>query len=629
MSFFRSKRNSIITVGIFGIIILSFIFWGGQKAGSASSSTLVTVNGEDIPNRLFFRRLNQERQMFSQYMGSQQKLNDELNQLIERKVATSLVMRKLLVQEAHKLGIRIGADEILETLKKETAFQDPKLKRFSPIVYQSVLQANELDPREFEQDLADDLAADRLRGLIEQTISVSESEVQDHARLQSAQFDLSILTFDPTTAAAKKLVSTTESQAKAYFEGHKSEFLSTEKRTFKVASLDVGKLQRTFKPNDIELKNYFETVIKKSKESPLGVGEQAHALHILISDPSAKGFSKAQDLMKKIRTEDDFRNAAQFSSEDYSNASEGGDLGYFGRNAMVKPFSEAAFTKAKIGQVYGPVKTDYGHHLIWLMDKTSDSQDYSARQKQIAYLYLKEKTAAKTKEILEGVKAARSKDDAKFNQFLESKGFSISETEALDRKSKSTLPYLVLQEGLKAPKDQWQEPQEVGKKIIVVKVTQIIPPTPLSFAEAKDQVVARLESEGLETFVKNLYAELVSGKKSLAETEKISTSHQTLKGFKSFATQLAEPIGSSDVLTKAAQELSTASRFSAPMMHEGKWIILASENWKDGANPSKDALSKAEKEALSRKRASFFESYSNRLVKAAKIPEDFKKRYNI
>jgi hypothetical protein len=65
------------------------------------------------------------------------------------------------------------------------------------------------------------------------------------------------------------------------------------------------------------------------------------------------------------------------------------------------------------------------------------------------------------------------------------------------------------------------------------------------------------------------------------------------------------------------------------MMHEGKWIILASENWKDNANLSKDDLSKAEKEALSRKRAAFFESYSNRLVKAAKIPEDFKKRYNI
>ncbi len=76
-------------------------------------------------------------------------------------------------------------------------------------------------------------------------------------------------------------------------------------------------------------------------------------------------------LRDSIDDEEEFKEAAKYFSQDNTNETEG-DLGYFGRGTMVKEFEDAAFN-APIGKVIGPVRTEFGYHLIYITDRVTQS----------------------------------------------------------------------------------------------------------------------------------------------------------------------------------------------------------------------------------------------------------------
>jgi peptidyl-prolyl cis-trans isomerase C len=135
--------------------------------------------------------------------------------------------------------------------------------------------------------------------------------------------------------------------------------------------------------SDQEMKAYYEGNLNMFKKS-----EQVQASHILIKvDPEAKEADKAkaratlEKIQKKLKTGGDFAALAGESSECPSKA-RGGDLGYFGRGQMVKPFEDVAFSLKK-GEVSDIVETGFGYHLIKVTDKKPETI--------IAYTDVKEK----------------------------------------------------------------------------------------------------------------------------------------------------------------------------------------------------------------------------------------------
>ncbi len=100
-----------------------------------------------------------------------------------------------------------------------------------------------------------------------------------------------------------------------------------------------------------------------------------HARHILIGSPEDDAATKeanrkqALELKRRIEKGEDFATLAREYSKDPGSASLGGDLGWFGKGQMVKPFEDAAFS-APVGKVVGPVETRFGYHLIQVLDKS-------------------------------------------------------------------------------------------------------------------------------------------------------------------------------------------------------------------------------------------------------------------
>ncbi len=120
---------------------------------------------------------------------------------------------------------------------------------------------------------------------------------------------------------------------------------------------------------DKDVEQYYE--INKDKFT---VPKQVHARHILIKAESSatdeekkKAKAKAEEILEQLRKGEDFAKLAGEYSEDPGSRTKGGDLGYFARGAMVKPFEDAAFAM-KPGETSGVVETSFGYHIIKVED---------------------------------------------------------------------------------------------------------------------------------------------------------------------------------------------------------------------------------------------------------------------
>lgn len=118
-------------------------------------------------------------------------------------------------------------------------------------------------------------------------------------------------------------------------------------------------LEKRIKISDSDIKTYFE----ENKET-LNEPEKVRASHILVDSEK-----EANDILAKIKNGEDFAKLAKELSKDPGSASNGGDLDFFARGAMVEPFENEAFS-LKIGEMSAkPVKTKNGYHIIKVTDK--------------------------------------------------------------------------------------------------------------------------------------------------------------------------------------------------------------------------------------------------------------------
>lgn len=112
---------------------------------------------------------------------------------------------------------------------------------------------------------------------------------------------------------------------------------------------------------DDEIREYYDENPDEFTEP-----EQVHARHILVEEREL-----AEDLIRQLQDGADFAELAEEHSTDPGSAADGGDLGWFARGRMVEPFEEAAFG-AEPGSVVGPVQTQFGFHVIEVLDRRAE-----------------------------------------------------------------------------------------------------------------------------------------------------------------------------------------------------------------------------------------------------------------
>ena len=152
--------------------------------------------------------------------------------------------------------------------------------------------------------------------------------------------------------------------AKKFYDENSKQFAMPEQARAEFVVLSMETIGAQLTVSEAEVKAWFDGH-KERFQQP----EERRASHILIASEKIgkdKAKARAEELLKEIRkTPAVFADLARKNSDDPGSAAKGGDLGFFGRGMMVKPFEDATFA-LKDGEISGIVESDFGFHIIKL-----------------------------------------------------------------------------------------------------------------------------------------------------------------------------------------------------------------------------------------------------------------------
>ncbi len=356
----RRHAGSWLIKVVLGVIVVVFVFWGVGSYRARKGNRVAIVNGQVISSdeyRGAYKRLmEQYREQFGDALD--QKLLKSLN--LKKQTLEQLINRRLLLQEAGHLELQVGNDELLKAIQGIGAFHENG--RFSSRQYRRTIAANRMTPEVFEQSMKEDLLAEKMRRIVLGSIKVSDEEALETFKWREEMVSIEYMRFEPS---AYKDVKIAPEEIESYFSSHKKAYEIPPKIRVGYVRFGFKAFESQANISDNDIKEYFE-LNKETYATP----KKVRARHILFRiEPGSTQEqrdelrNKAWVLMEQARSGKDFAKLAKEYSDDPGTKNKGGDLGYFAKDRMVKPFSDAAFAM-KSGEISEPVLSRFGWHII-------------------------------------------------------------------------------------------------------------------------------------------------------------------------------------------------------------------------------------------------------------------------
>jgi peptidyl-prolyl cis-trans isomerase D len=376
-------------------VLLVFVDWGaGRAGGGGGGSAAVRVGKRTVSEQEFLNEMRRLDQRFSQIYG--ERWNDLRGQVdLAGQTANYFIDRELQLAEASRIGITVTAEELRLAILENPSFQREDGQFVGAETYERIVRGYfRMSPQEFETRLTEDLTIGKLNGLAERSAWVDDAEVEREFRRQREQVDLEVVQvrFEPFLSE----VVISEDEARAEYERTSADYHRDEQRVIRYLLVETSKLRRTLPVEESELRVYYE----EHKDEFLE-GEQANARHILIQlSPNATEEERtdaelhAAGVAQIARTGADFAELAAKHSDDTGSATEGGDLGWFSRGRMVKEFEDAVFS-AKPGEIVGPIKSQFGYHIIRVdAFRPEHQKPFEEVEEQVRFAVLEGRAAA-------------------------------------------------------------------------------------------------------------------------------------------------------------------------------------------------------------------------------------------
>jgi peptidyl-prolyl cis-trans isomerase D len=373
----RMRRHKGWLKWTLGLVVLAFIIFfipqdylqPGATVGFRASEVVASVNGRELTAGEFQRRYFLQVQAYRTQLGGS--VSDQLlRQLgVEQQVLRQMIDEQVALIEAERHDIRVTDDELAEQVLSIPAFTENG-QFIGEARYAQILgsQNPPLTPAEFEDNLRRDMVVDKLRATLTEWMAVSEDDVEREYRQRNEKVKLQVVAL--TADDFRDKVAVSEADVASYFEAHTSDYRVGEQRKIRylVLDRDQERLKVTVPPGDID--RYYSDNIAQFSTS-----EQVRASHILLKTEGkgeAEVRARAETVLKQVKAGGDFAALARKVSEDEASKDKGGDLNYFGRNQMVPEFEAAAFAMAP-GQTSDLIKSQYGFHIIKVVDKREGS----------------------------------------------------------------------------------------------------------------------------------------------------------------------------------------------------------------------------------------------------------------
>jgi peptidyl-prolyl cis-trans isomerase D len=356
------RNNRIITQAILGLIAITFAFFGLESyvRNFGSSSDVATIGDVKIDQREFQQALRQQQERLRAQLGEQ--FDARLLDTPEARQAAldDLINRRLLLLEASKRRLLVSNETVSSVISAVEAFQvDGK---FSNERYEMAASRQGLSPNGFFEQVRQDLTLQQLIGALSRSGITANTALDHLLALQTEKRDVSEvrLALDDYLGQVKLA----DDAAKKYYDANSEQFRLPEQAMAEYVVLSPETLGGEFTASDNDVKAWYD-----NHQAQYGVPEERRASHILIDSAkhgSDKARAKAEEVLAEVRKNPgDFAELARKYSDDPGSASQGGDLGFFERGAMVKPFADAVFAMNE-GDISAIVQSDFGFHIIKL-----------------------------------------------------------------------------------------------------------------------------------------------------------------------------------------------------------------------------------------------------------------------
>jgi peptidyl-prolyl cis-trans isomerase D len=368
---FIRKHTKITMWLLFLLIVPSFVLLGLNDRGPSGANTaaVARVDGQDISQTDWDAAHRSEIDRLRSAMPTLDiKLLDTpearyatLERLVRDRVMVAAVSKSHLSTSDQRLARELSENPQIAALRKPDGTLD--MER-----YRQLLGSQGMTPEMFEANVRAELSTRQVMTGVAAT-GFSSAGVADSAL--NAYFEkreIQLARYIPAAYAAK--LNPTEAELEQYYQANQNLFRAPEQASIEYLVLDAEAVAKSITVNESDLKTYYEQNAQR-----LSGAEERRASHILINAPKTASAvertaakAKATELLAAVRkAPESFAELARKNSQDTGSAAKGGDLDFFARGAMIKPFEEVAFSLKK-GDISEIVETDFGFHIIRLAD---------------------------------------------------------------------------------------------------------------------------------------------------------------------------------------------------------------------------------------------------------------------
>lgn len=373
LDFVRNKQKSIIIKIAFAIIILSFVIGyamlssPGGPAGDDPTAEAAVINGKAIAYNDFQSTYSNLYQIYQNIYQDQFTPALEKQLKLAEKTLDSLIDQALLQDEAERLQIEVSGKELVDAIANIQAFQDNGV--FNKDRYLQVLAYQRLSSDQFEAMQRSELVTTKVREQLQSGVTVTEADIDEEFRNNNEKINLNYVSLTP--ASFEKKVKVTDEDIETYFAEQQEVFRVPEMVALRYLQFEPERYLEEVTFEESELEKYHRRHLDQFE-----ILEKIKASHILIkveegtSDEireEKKAF--AAKLLEEAKAGKDFAELARVNSDDAASAVKGGNLGYFTRGSMVKPFEKAAFSMNP-GDISDLVETIFGYHIIKVEEYT-------------------------------------------------------------------------------------------------------------------------------------------------------------------------------------------------------------------------------------------------------------------
>jgi len=386
--------------GAYGVVNLSF---GGSNYAAEADGSKISL--EEARNAW----LRQQTQWQQRLGGAD--IPPELRSKLQDQVLEGLISKALLTQRTLNLGYRVSQDALREAVHSEQAFQVGG--QYSPEAAKAALAQAGVSLQAYEDDLRTSVQRVQLEGGIRASDFLTPLEVTRLTDLEDQEREVRYLVLPADRF--KSAASVDAAAVQAYYQTHQAQFMTPESAHLQYAELRLEALAAQQSVSDADLHAAYE-----KNKSRLEVPEKRHARHILITGKDdAAALAQAQQVLAQAKAGKDFGELAKQYSQDPGSAHNGGDLGWAERSSFVAPFADALYGMS-VGEIKGPVKTQFGYHIIRLDEiQAGKSKSFDEARSELESQLRRDRATDRFGEVQEQLQARAAEPGADLNSLAQ------------------------------------------------------------------------------------------------------------------------------------------------------------------------------------------------------------------